>query len=163
MTGWDISSCDLAESMQRAAVFDYTLQQKLLPHMKKLKPRPSVYYPDFIAANQNDRADHLIPGTKQDHLNQIRDDIRDFKQQNELDKVIVLWTANTERFCDVRRGLNDTAAHLLESIHQNESEVSPSTVFAVASILEGVSLYNIIIDDIMQGSNQINVNSTFTH
>jgi len=54
-------------------------------------------------------------------------------------QVIVLWTANTERFCDVAEGLNDTAATLLQSIAANKDEVSPSTIFAVASILEGVS------------------------
>jgi len=57
-------------------------------------------------------------------------------------QVIVLWTANTERFCEVRTGLNDTAKALLESIRRNESEVSPSTLFAVASILEGVAYIN---------------------
>lgn len=53
-------------------------------------------------------------------------------------QVIVLWTANTERFCDVRIGLNDTANNLLDSIKRNEEEISPSTLFAVASILEEV-------------------------
>ena len=57
-------------------------------------------------------------------------------------QVIVLWTANTERFCDVREGLNDTADSLLESIRRSEAEVSPSTVFAVASILEGCCYIN---------------------
>ena len=55
-------------------------------------------------------------------------------------KIIILWTANTERFCEVCIGLNDTAENLLESIRKDKSEVSPSTLFAVASILEGVSL-----------------------
>ena len=53
-------------------------------------------------------------------------------------QVIVLWTANTERFCDVSEGLNDTAENLLSSIARNEEEVSPSSIFAVASILEKV-------------------------
>lgn len=57
-----------------------------------------------------------------------------------------MWTANTERFCDVAAGLNDTADNLLESIKRNEPEVSSSTLFAVASILEGVSLL-IDVDD----------------
>ena len=51
---------------------------------------------------------------------------------------MVLWTANTERYCDVKVGLNDTAKSLLESIRNNEDEVSPSTIFAVASVREGV-------------------------
>ena len=59
-----------------------------------------------------------------------------------LFQVIVLWTANTERFSDIRPGLNDTADNLMASIRRSESEVSPSTVFAVASILEGCPYIN---------------------
>ena len=53
--------------------------------------------------------------------------------------MIVLWTANTERFCEVAVGLNDTVESLLRSIRDDGEEVSPSTIFAVASIMEGVS------------------------
>ncbi|KAK3078894.1 Myo-inositol-1-phosphate synthase, partial [Teratosphaeriaceae sp. CCFEE 6253] len=62
-------------------------------------PLPSIYYPDFIAANQGDRADNVLSGSKacMDHVEHLRKDIRDFKSTNGLDKVIVLWTANTER------------------------------------------------------------------
>ncbi|TMW57279.1 hypothetical protein Poli38472_003204 [Pythium oligandrum] len=140
--GWDISSANLAEAMQRAEVLDYDLQRQLIPHMKDIKPLPSVYYPDFIAANQADRADNLLKGSKQENLDQIRQQIRDFKAANGVDKVIVLWSANTERYSDIIEGVNDTAANLLESIKASEDEVSPSTVFAVASILEGCSYIN---------------------
>ena len=88
---------NLADSMERAQVFDVQLQEKLKPHMAKLKPRPSIYYPDFIAANQSERANNVISGSKWEHVEHIRNDIRDFKQKQNLDKVIVLWTANTER------------------------------------------------------------------
>ena len=71
-------------------------------------------------------------------MEQLCADMRDFKQKEKLDKVIVLWTANTERFCDVAKGLNETADELLQSIKNDVDEVSPSTIFAVASILEGV-------------------------
>lgn len=140
--GWDISSANLYAAMQRGEVLEYDLQRQLKPYMETLKPLPSIYYPDFIAANQEDRADNVLKGTKQQHLEKIRADIRDFKKANGLDKVIVLWTANTERFAEVAVGLNDTADNLLKSIRENADEVSPSTIFAVASILEGVSYIN---------------------
>ena len=50
----------------------------------------------------------------------------------------MVWTANTERYCDVKEGLNTTAKDLLMSIAMDKEEVSPSTIFAVAAILEGV-------------------------
>ncbi|KAJ6664332.1 hypothetical protein lerEdw1_008551 [Lerista edwardsae] len=139
--GWDISSMNLADAMQRAQVLDWALQEQLRPHMEGLKPRPSVYIPEFIAANQEARADNILTGTKAEQMEQIRRDIRDFKNSSRVDNVIVLWTANTERFCDLQPGVNDTAANLLQAI-ERDIEVSPSTLFAVASILEGCTYIN---------------------
>jgi len=53
-----------------------------------------------------------------------------------------LWTANTERFCKVTNGIHDTADNLLKAIEKSEAEISPSTVYAVATILEGGSFIN---------------------
>lgn len=140
--GWDISALDLGDAMHRACVLEYDLQQKLLPYMKKIKPLPSIYFPDFIAANQAERADNVLKGTKQQQMDTIRKNIRDFKSANGLDKVIVIWSANTERFSDIIEGVNDNSENLLASIRAGEEEISPSTLFAVASILEGVSYIN---------------------
>lgn len=59
--GWDINNADLASAMERACVLDHDLQRQLVPALKELKPLPSIYYPDFIAGNQEDRANNLIP------------------------------------------------------------------------------------------------------
>nr|XP_015220819.1 PREDICTED: inositol-3-phosphate synthase 1 [Lepisosteus oculatus] len=118
--GWDISSLDLARAMERAQVLDWSLQEQLRPHMAKLKPRPSIYIPEFIAANQGERADNVLGGSMEEQMEQIRKDIRDFRQQSRVDKVIVLWTANTERFCDIVPGVNDTAQNLLKTIQVRE-------------------------------------------
>ncbi|KAH0545130.1 Inositol-3-phosphate synthase [Glutinoglossum americanum] len=142
--GWDISSMSLADAMDRAAVLEPTLKNLVRDEMASYKPLPSAYYPDFIAANQEDRADNILEGSKASlaHVEQIRKDIRDFKDANGLDKVIVLWTANTERYADVIEGVNDTAESLLRSIEAGHDEISPSTVFAVACIQEGSPFIN---------------------
>lgn len=139
--GWDISGLNLGDAMKRAEVLEVELQDQVYMQMTLLKPRPSIYDPDFIAANQSDRADNIIKGTRMEQFQQIRNDIRDFKQKSGVDKVIVLWTANTERFAEVRPGLNATKVELEKSLKNNESEISPSTIFAMASIAEGVSIY----------------------
>ncbi|XP_044758591.1 inositol-3-phosphate synthase 1-B [Coccinella septempunctata] len=140
--GWDISGRNLAEAMERAMVFEPCLQEMLKPHMKKFKPRASIYSPDFIAANQLSRADNLIEGTKQMQVQQICRDIESFKAKEKLDKVIILWTANTERFCDVIPGVHDTASNLKRAIAGNHAEISPSTLFAYAAVSMGCPYIN---------------------
>lgn len=143
ISGWDICQDNLADAMRSAAVLDYDLQRQMIPHLAEMRPLPSVYYDGFIASNQSPRATSVLPGTdKRIHLDTIRTDIRDFKRQNNVDSVIVLWTATTERFCDIIPGVNDTADNLLAAINSSHDEVSPSTIFAVASILEGSSYIN---------------------
>lgn len=140
--GWDISSMNLADAMARAKVLDIDLQKQLWSHMKGMKPMPGIYNPDFIAANQEARANNVIKGSKKEQMEHIRRDIRQFKAANGVDSVVVLWTANTERYSDVIAGLNDTKSNLLLSIDRDESELSPSTLYAVACVLEQVPFIN---------------------
>ena len=87
--GWDISSMNIADAMERAKVFDYNLQEQLRPYMEHMRPRPSIYIPDFIAANQEDRADNVIRGTKKEMLDTIRRDIKEFKNNSGVNKASI--------------------------------------------------------------------------
>lgn len=76
--GWDISGMNLADAMDRAAVLEPTLKAQVKKEMTAMVPLPSIYYPDFIAANQEDRADNILPGSKacNEHVEKLRKDIR---------------------------------------------------------------------------------------
>ncbi|XP_030555854.1 inositol-3-phosphate synthase isoform X1 [Drosophila novamexicana] len=142
LDGWDISGHHLGDAMRRAEVLDVALQDQLYDYLSAMKPRPSIYDPDFIAANQLDRADNLIKGTRLEQYEQVRRDIRDFKKRSGVETVVILWTANTERFSIVQPGLNTTSQELQASLKANKSEISPSTIFAMASIAEGCTYIN---------------------
>ena len=76
--GWDISGMNMADAMDRACVLEPSLKELVRKEMSGIKPLPSIYYPDFIAANQEARADNLILGSKAcwDHVEHLRKDIR---------------------------------------------------------------------------------------
>ncbi|RRT82891.1 hypothetical protein B296_00016950 [Ensete ventricosum] len=118
--GWDISDMNLADAMARAMVLDIDLQKQLRPYMESMVPLPGIFDPDFVAANQSGRANSVIKGTKKE-------------QKTKTDKVVVLWTANTERYSDVIVGLNDTMENLMASLEKNEAEISPSTLSCMKS------------------------------
>jgi myo-inositol-1-phosphate synthase len=140
--GWDISDMNLADAMERARVLDIDLQKQLRPLMQDMVPLPGIFDPDFIAANQGSRANNIIKGSKKEQMEKVIQDIRTFKAETKVDKVVVLWTANTERYSDVITGLNDTKENLFDSLENGEPEISPSTLFALACIHEGVPFIN---------------------
>eukprot|EP00873_Tetraselmis_striata_P017129 jgi/Tetstr1/437393/TSEL_026076.t1 len=116
--------------------------QQLVPHMKEVVPLPGIYDPSFIAANQAERANNVLKGTKAQQVAAIQADIRAFKAAHALDSVVVLWTANTERYAEVAEGLNDTKANLLAALERDEAEISPSSLYALACINERTPFIN---------------------
>lgn len=145
--GWDISSMNLAEAMKRAKVLDINLQRQLYPMMEKIKPRRALFDLNFVAENQLDRADNIIDPSlsKWQQVQKIMEDIEDFKRNKHLDKVIILWTANTERFSELIPGVHDTSDNLIDCLKSNReecSEISPSTLYALASILSNCTYIN---------------------
>ena len=140
--GWDISKADMYEATVRAYVHEPTMYHQIEAELRAIKPLPAVFDLSFVAPNQKDRADNVLQGTKKEVLDQVREQIRNFRSQNNLEQVIVLWSANTERYCEVTDGVHDTAQNLLKGIDEGHPEISPSIIYAVASILEGVPYIN---------------------
>lgn len=70
--------------MERARVLDFELQKQVVPYMRDIVPLPGIYDPAFIAANQAERADNIIKGSKQEQMDTIRQHIRQFKQEQQV-------------------------------------------------------------------------------
>jgi len=68
----------------------------LKPELTEIVPLPAVVNQNYIAANQADRMDNIFKGTNSECISKIRKDIQNMKEK--VDKVVVLWTANTEMF-----------------------------------------------------------------
>lgn len=64
--GWDISDMNLYDAVQRSCVLEPTLVEQLKPHLENIRPLKAALNPDFIAANQSDRADHVLEGTNRE-------------------------------------------------------------------------------------------------
>lgn len=135
ITGWDISKMNLYEACYRAKVLEPTLVEQLKEDLEELVPMSSVLNPSFVASNQSDRMDNVFKGTNQECVDKLRNDIRQFREK--VDKVVVLWTANTERF-----GEDYPTVESLDEAIRGNKEVSASVLFAYASGLEGCLFLN---------------------
>ena len=128
--GWDISNVNLFEAMKRSHVLEPMLVEKLRPQMEQIRPLPAALNPEFIAANQSDRSDNVLSGTNREQIEILKSNIRDMKAKT--DKVIVLWTANTEMF--LLPEIN-TVDDLLLRIESNKA-LPASVLYCVAAIEE---------------------------
>eukprot|EP00927_Polykrikos_kofoidii_P036228 TRINITY_DN305_c0_g1_i6.p1 TRINITY_DN305_c0_g1~~TRINITY_DN305_c0_g1_i6.p1 ORF type:complete len:375 (-),score=87.76 TRINITY_DN305_c0_g1_i6:115-1089(-) len=97
---------------------------------------PAVLNPDFIASNQADRANNVKTGTNEEMIEALRADIRECKKRN--DKVIMLWTANTEMFLLPEIDVVED----LEGRIKNNVPLPASVLYCVAAIKEGITYLN---------------------
>lgn len=138
--GWDISGLNLYDSTRRARVLEPDLIRQLKEPLSAITPSKAVYYKDFIASNQEGRADNTLRNkSKLEDLECIRQDIRRFKEERGVGQVVVLWTGNTERMAllDCK-----TEKEVMEAIARCDPEVSPSLVYGMAAALEGCPYIN---------------------
>jgi myo-inositol-1-phosphate synthase len=143
--GWDISSKNMSEAVQRAGVLNWMVEEQLRPHLQTIHPMRAVYDKNYIALNQVERADNVYPENShlEDLLIWLQNDIRNFIQQNHATNTIVLWTANTERMMEIVPEVHNTWEGLSKAIKDNRKDlVSPSMLYAIAAIKEGCTYLN---------------------
>ena len=136
ITGWDISSLNIYDSCVRAQVIEPALVEQLKPELSSLVPLKAVFNPKYIASNQADRADNTFSGTNLQCIERVRKDIQEFKSK--VDKVVVLWTANTEEYYE--REIASVAE--LDQLLKADTLLPASVLYGYASILEGCVYLN---------------------
>lgn len=136
VSGWDISALNLYDSCKRAQVMEPDLVNKLEPYLKDITPLPAAFNGDYIAANQSDRVNNIMKGNNAEKITQIREDIRYMK--NKCDKVIVLWSANTEMFLKPEiKTIDELKTRITE-----DQDLPASVLYCVAAIEEKILYLN---------------------
>ncbi|VWU52000.1 inositol-3-phosphate synthase [Hepatocystis sp. ex Piliocolobus tephrosceles] len=141
--GWDINNMNLKDCLYRNKVFGVDFIEKIKNDLDYV-PLKSVYFKgNFIADNQQLRVNNILVGTnKLEILEKVRNQIKEFKKQNNLNDVIVLWSGNTEKTIPIIEGVNDTFINILGACKNNHVSVSPSIIYALAAILENCPFIN---------------------
>jgi myo-inositol-1-phosphate synthase len=127
---------NLYDASKRAHVLEPTLLNALKPELEAIKPLPAVVNQSFIAANQSDRIDNTVTGTNREMIDHLRRDIQAMRAI--VDKVVVLWTANTEMMYQPEM---KTSRELLAAVDENK-DLPSSILYAIAAIEEQVLYLN---------------------
>ncbi len=79
--------------------------------------------------------------TKFDLAEQIREDIRNFKKKNKLDRLVMVWCGSTEIFMTAE-AVHKNIASFEKAMKENHPAIAPSMLYAYAAISEGVPYAN---------------------
>lgn len=136
---WDPIPDDGYKSAKVAAVLEDRDLEPLKDFLRSIKPMPAVFDQKYV---------HRLEGTnvkqgknKRDLAEQLREDIRRFKKENNCDRMVVVWCASTEIY--LQPGPQHQTVEAFEkAMEANDPAIAPSMLYAWASIMEGVPFAN---------------------
>ena len=138
--GWDIFPDSVYDGAMHAQVLTEKDINLVAEEAKAIKPMKAVFDPNFITR---------LNGTwckegksKWDLMEQLRADIRNFKQENNCNRVVVIWAASTEAYLPMSDVHADLSRFEAEMKNPDTKLVAPSMCYAYAAMKEGAPFIN---------------------
>ncbi len=138
--GWDIFPDSSFEAASKAGVLEASLLQQIKPELDNISPWPAVFDKKYVKKLDGT---HVKSGaTKWDLMEQVRQDIRDFKAKHNLERMAMVWCGSTEIYMDPSGEVFQDLATFEKGMKENHPSIAPSMLYAYAAIAEGVPYAN---------------------
>ena len=132
---WDVYPENAFESAVNADVLRAKDLLPLQTELEAIRPLPAAF--DRHYAQRIDGTNVLPEMTRWEMVEHLRQDIRQFKTERGVERVVVLWAASTEIYVPVHQ-VHESVASLEAAMRANDCEhVAPSMCYAFAALMEG--------------------------
>jgi myo-inositol-1-phosphate synthase len=136
---WDIFEENAFEAATTAGVIEPLMLEKIRPELEAIRPWPAVFDQQYVKRLMGTNI--KSGANKRELAEQLRTDIRTFKQDHGLSRVVMIWCGSTEIF------MTPTEAHssieaFEQALEENDDKISSSMVYAYAALKEGIPYAN---------------------
>ena len=136
---WDIFEENSYEAAKTAGVLAADLLEQIRPELERIAPMPAVFDRKYV--KRLDGPNVKRGKTKRDLAEQLREDIRRFKSDNGLSRLVLIWAGSTEVY------LQESEVHadldvFEKALDANDDSIPSSMIYAYAAIKEGIPYAN---------------------
>ena len=133
---WDVYPANAYESAINAEVLKEKDINPVKEELEAIKPLKAAF--DHNYAKRLDGDNIMVGKTRWEMVEQLREDIRNFKKEKGVDRIVVLWAASTEVYVPVDEKVHGSLAALEAAMKADDKEhVAPSMCYAYAALTEG--------------------------
>ena len=132
---WDV----YPQNAYQAAIYAEVLQQKDIEpvrnELENIVPMKAAFDKNFAKRLDGDNVKQGL--TRWEMVEELRRDIRNFKQENDCQRVVVVWAASTEIFVPYEERVHGTLDALEKAMKADDREhIAPSMCYAYAALSE---------------------------
>jgi myo-inositol-1-phosphate synthase len=136
---WDIFEENSYEAAKTAGVLEEGLLEKIRPELEAIEPMPAVFDRRYV--KRLDGPNVKKGKNKRELADQLREDLRRFKQERHCDRLVMVWCGSTEVF------LTESPAHASvaafeKALEASDDNIPSSMIYAYAAIKEGIPYAN---------------------
>ena len=137
--GWDIFEDNSYEAAKTAGVLETDLLENVRPELEAIKPMSAVFDRRYV--KRLDGPNVKKGKNKKDLAEQLREDMRRFKQENKCDRLVMVWCGSTEVFL-TESPAHATLAAFEKALEASDDNIPSSMIYAYAAIKEGIPYAN---------------------
>jgi myo-inositol-1-phosphate synthase len=137
--GWDIFAENTYEAARTAGVLEAGLLDRIRPELEAIKPWPAVFDQRYVKRLEGPNVKK--GGNKRDLADQVTADIRKFKADHGLDRLVMVWCGSTEVY--LTESLVHKSVEAFEKgLEASDDAIPSSMIYAYAAIKEGIPYAN---------------------
>ena len=137
--GWDIFDENSYEAAKTAGVLDVELLDQIRPELERITPMSAVFERKYV--KRLDGPNVKKGRSKRDLAEQLVDDIRRFKKENGLSRLVLIWAGSTEIFLQ-ESPVHASVEAFEKALDANDDAIPSSMIYAYAAIKEGIPYAN---------------------
>lgn len=133
---WDVYPANAYDAAINAAVLKEKDINPVKDELEKIVPLKAAFDKNYAKRLEGNNVKECKD--RWDMTEQLREDIRNFKKENGVDRVVVLWAASTEVYVPINKEVHYKLADLEAAMKANDVEnIAPSMCYAYAALAEG--------------------------
>jgi myo-inositol-1-phosphate synthase len=136
---WDPIPDDALESARVAKVLDERDIEPVADFLRSIRPMPAVFDVEYV--KRLNGVNVKTGATKRELGEQLREDIRRFKDENGCDRLVMIWCGSTEIFLE-RGEAHQSLESFERAMDGSFPSIAPSMIYAWAALKEGVPYAN---------------------
>lgn len=138
--GWDTNPQDLLLAAKKHAVIDVALILPIAEQLAGIRPLPGIQDQSFSANVVGSNV--MRANSHRSKIEQVIDDIKLFKRAENLDDVVVINVASTEKLPDLNAKAHRSLSNFEFALDADDPAIGPAMLYAYAAISAGSPFAN---------------------
>ena len=137
--GWDINNETCYETAVRSGVLEQQLLNSIRPRLEKIRPWKAVFSQEYVKRLEGT---HVKKGKNKYELAlQVIEDIKNFKSENNLNRLVMIWCGSTEVYLQPSE-VHSSLKKFEKGLKNNDAQITSSMIYAYAALSLGIPYAN---------------------